>query len=492
MRALVLAALLVACGAPSPSAQTPAKVKAAPASTCAISEPTKELMRTLHHPLVIEAYVSQQTPSAKAFAIKLESFLAAFAGVSANVVPRIIDPVTSEEKKRAEKAGLKAVDDGGASIYSGIVVTYGKESDVIPVLLPANDNVGLEYWLANKIRQTVDKAEGIHHRIGVLVGHDEMSLGETNLVPVQTGKPSMRDVVVRNFPYVEFVDVDLHGGAPVDGTLEGLIVTQPARDLEDHELHALDDFVMRGKTLVVIASAVNVSPGDAAMIATLSTHNLAPLLEGYGIEMHRDVVLDFGHAFKVELLTQSGLASMRFPQILEVTEDALDTGYPAFFRMEQVVLPFASSLTIHPDKQPGASLKTIARSSQQSIHDTHESVGLGLQAWKPKGEWKSYDVAAYAEGRLQSVFGSKTSAATARVLVIASAQMTANPFARAGNAARSNDEGDKLLQIAGPYADLQRGAVPLLYSIMTFVNVLDMIANGPGLSAISAHSPCAR
>jgi hypothetical protein len=476
-----------------------ARPQPAVASTCVISEPTKQLLRSLHHPVVIEAYVSQETPNTKAFTTKLESFLKAFADASENVVTRVINPLTTEERERATKAGLKPIDDAGTAVYSGIVVTYGKESDVIPVLVPTND-FGLEFWLVNKIRQTYEKVEGIRHRIGLLVGHDEISLSEANLVPAQMGKPSMREVIVRNFPFVEFVDVDLHGGSvPVNGSIEGLIVTQPARDLEERELRSLDEFVMRGKALVVIASAVNIAPGDATMTATLSTHNLGLLLDGYGIELHRDVVLDFGRAFRVEMMTQTGKTSVRFPQILEVEDDhalqgdarAIDTGFPAFFRMEQIVLPFASSLTLHRDKQPNASMKVVARSTPHAILDTHGTVALGLQAWKPKGEWKQYDVAAYVEGRLQSAFGSQRAASTARVLAIASAQMTANPFARAGNAAPTNTDGEALLQIAGPYADLQRGAVPLLYSIMALVNVLDMIVDGPTLSAVTTQSPCA-
>src|SRR5262249_42798266 len=79
------------------------------------------------------------------------------------------------------------------------------------------------------------------------------------------------------------------------------------------------------------------------------------------------------------------------------------------------------------------------------------------------------------------------------VFVLSSAQFTANPFARAGNG-EDNPQlrqmgmgpmgGDeKLLQIAGPYADLQRGAVPLLYAIMATKNTLDWLTGAPDLLA---------
>ena len=133
---------------------------------------------------------------------------------------------------------------------------------------------------------------------------------------------------------------------------------------------------------------------------------------------------------------------------------------------------------------------------------------LGLQSWRPKGEWQQYNVAARVEGKLKSAFPSGDNMGiaaaaetpegkTARVFVLASAQFTANPFARAGNGEDANPQmrqfgmqsmpGDeKLLQIAGPYADLQRGAVPLLYSIMATKNTLDWLTGDTDLLAVSA------
>ena len=72
------------------------------------------------------------------------------------------------------------------------------------------------------------------------------------------------------------------------------------------------------------------------------------------------MVLDFGRSFHVNMLTQGGIASARFPDMLDVQDDSrfsgndmlIDTSFPGFFRLPEVVIPFASSLTIHPDKQP--------------------------------------------------------------------------------------------------------------------------------------------
>ena len=51
------------------------------------------------------------------------------------------------------------------------------------------------------------------------------------------------------------MSVDLKGGdIAVDENLDGLIITQPGKDLTEKELRRIDQFVMKGKSLAVIAS----------------------------------------------------------------------------------------------------------------------------------------------------------------------------------------------------------------------------------------------
>ena len=94
--------------------------------------------------------------------------------------------------------------------------------------------------------------------------------------------------------------VDLKGGdSAIDDSLDGIVITQPGKDLTEKELRRIDEFVLKGKSLAVIASSVNVKPSDPTMNATLSAHGLEKLLSGYGIELRKDVVLDFNHGFNI-------------------------------------------------------------------------------------------------------------------------------------------------------------------------------------------------
>ncbi len=495
-----------------------------------LSQGSGRLLKSMKQTLTIDAYITRGLPKLDAFVRDLRDLLQEYKNAGGSKFEYNLIEVKDDEKKKeeAEKAGLKPLllnesesDEklGLTQGFMGLVFKYGVEKDVIPVLSPDN-NQGLEFWITNKVRELRDKGDGVKHKVGVLTGHDEMKLSEANLVPSQAGKPSMQEVIGRNFPFYNFVDVDLKSGdAPIDDTLDGLLILQPAKDIGEKDLRRIDEFVMKGKSLAVFASAVNLKDHDATMNATLSTRGLDKLLDGYGIELRKDVVLDFGRSFRVTMFTQGGPGSVRFPQLLELVDDTrfssdpdkqlLDTSFPAFFRMEQVIFPFCSSLLLHKDKQPTASdISIVARSTPHSIRKTDDTVDLGLQSWRPKGEWSQFNVAARVEGRLKSAFAGGgdnmgvTAAAevpdgkTARVFVLASSQFTANPFARAGNGEENpqmrqfgmaNMPGDeKLLQIAGPYADLQRGAVPLLYAIMATKNTLDWLTGDTDLLAVSA------
>jgi hypothetical protein len=499
-----------------------------------LSKGSGKLVQSMKQKFTIDAYVTKGLPKLDLFVRDLRDLLQQYkeqGGV--NFEYNLIEAKDDETKKKdAEAAGLKAVPFGEAAEgedkvgvtqgYMGLVFKYGTEKDVIPFLSP-DQSSGLEFWITNKIRELKDKVEGNKHKIGVLTGHDEMKLSETNLVPGGgQGGPSMQMVISRNFPFYSFVDVDLKGGdAAIDDSLDGMIITQPGKDITEKELRRIDEFVMKGKSLAVFASFVNVKASDATMNAELNAHGLDKLLDGYGIEMRKDVVLDFGRSYRVTMLTQGGLASVKFPQVINVTDDArfaddperrfIDSSFPPFFRMEQVIMPFCSSLVLHKDKQPSITdekdFGIVARSTPRSIRKTDDKVDLApFQAWRPKGQWEQFGIAAHVEGRLKSAFpaGDKQGVdgapevpadKRARVFVLSSSQFTANPFARAGNGPDMSQFGgmmmgqggdEKLLQIAGPYADLQRGAAPLLYAILGLKNTLDWLTGDVDLLAVSA------
>ncbi len=114
----------------------------------------------------------------------------------------------------------------------GLVFKYGEQQDVIKFLPPERTD-GLEFWITNKIREIRDKGDDIHHKIGVLTGHDEIKPSDSEPRARATwARSSMQGIITQNFPFYTFQDVDLKGGdTEISDDLDGLIITQPGKDL---------------------------------------------------------------------------------------------------------------------------------------------------------------------------------------------------------------------------------------------------------------------
>ena len=489
-----------------------------------LSTGSGRLIRSLNSPVQVDAYVKRGLPQLDAFVRDLTDLLKEYERAGGGKFKfTIIEPNTDELRAQAKEAGLTETPFGEnnqtgedqASItqgYMGLVLKYGSEKAVIPQIMQAE---GLEFWITNKIREIRDKADNIKHRVGVIGGKDEFKLTDANLVPKQ-GKggagPSMQGIIEQAFPFYKLEEVDLKGGEnAIDKDLVGLIITQPQKDYDEKELRRIDEFLMLGgKALVVYASAVTMKPNDATMSATLSLHGLDKLLNGYGIKMSKDAVFDYGAQFRVGVPTQSGVTWIRHPGIAHVVADPrldsdndklLDTSFAPFFRMDEAIFPFPSSLTLDPAKQPAdVKVMAVARTTPATSVLTSDTVDMKLREhWEPKPPQEQRIIAASAVGKLKSAFAGNPSDAVkpaserapseSRVLVISSSEFLTNPFAYAGNGPELGGQfqmfgavgGDpQLLMFAQPYTKY------LTATILSLKNTLDWMAGDSDLVAASA------
>jgi len=490
-----------------------------------LSAGSGRLIRGLNSPVQIDAYVKTGLPQLDAFVKDLTDLLKEYERAGGGKFKfTIIEPNTDELRAQAKEAGLTETPFGEANQtgedqasitqgYMGLVLKYGSEKAVIPQIMQAE---GLEFWITNKIREIRDKAENIKHRIGVVTGKDEFKLNDANLVPKQGkggGGPNMQGIIEQAFPFYKLEEVDLKGGEnAIDKDLVGLIITQPQKDYDEKELRRIDEFLMLGsKALVVYASAVTMKANDATMSATLNLHGLDKLLPGYGIKMSKDAVFDYGAQFRIGVPLQGGgFTYIRHPGIAHVVSDArldgendktLDTSFAGFFRMEEAIFPFPSSLTLDKSKQPAdVKVAAVARTTPATSVVTSDTVDMKLREnWEPKAPQEQRIIAAIAVGKLKSAFaGSPSDAvkpaaerapAESRVLVISSSEFLTNPFAYAGNGPELGGQfqmfgavgGDpQLLMFAQPYTKY------LTSTILSFKNTLDWMAGDADLVAASA------
>jgi ABC-type uncharacterized transport system involved in gliding motility auxiliary subunit len=490
-----------------------------------LSQGSGRLVRSLKEPIQIDAYVTRGLAQLDTFVRDLTDILKEYQRASGGKFKfTLIEANTDDLRKQAKDAGLEpmtSIDANAASGdkaeiaqgYMGIVLKYGSEKEVIPQMAP-NMATGLEFWITNKVREVRDRAESIKHQIGVVTNKDELKLTDNNLLARhgQRNSPNLQQILTSNFPFYSFTDVDLKDGSEeINKDLAGLIITQPRKAYTEKELRRIDQFLMRGnKSLVIYASAVSLKPQDATMEATLDLHGLDKLAQGYGIDIKKDVVMDYGAQFSFIVPTSTGqFVSIRHPAVARVVDDPrasekeqlLDTHFAGFFRLPELSFPFASSLELIRNKQPmDVELKVVARTTPQTSVITGETVDLKLKSdWKPKPPFKQQAVAAYAKGSLKSAFVDakddtiptpERSEQPSRVLVVASGEFLTNPFAYSGNGQEMGGQfqmmgsigGDQLLQsISQPYAERY-----LMNTIVSVKNTLDWMTGDSDLIESSA------
>jgi ABC-type uncharacterized transport system involved in gliding motility auxiliary subunit len=518
---LVVAGILVAINALS-ALGVYARKDVSKAEKYTLSKGSGNLLRSMKQELYVDAYVTKGLPKLDAFVRDLRDLLQEYKNAGAGKFEyTITEPQDEETRKKAKDAklieqpfGEASDNDDKAAVkqgFMGLVFRYGEQQDAIKFLPPERTD-GLEFWITNKIREIRDSGDDIHHKIGVLTGHEELKPSDNNLAPTQMGKFSIQGIITQNFPFYTFQDVDLKGGdSEISDELDGLIITQPGKDLTEKELRRIDQFVLKGKSLAVFVSASNIKANDASMNATLNTHGIETLLDGYGIAMSKDVVLDMWRHARVAVPTAGRVAEVEMQDILDVQdnpnftgeEQLIDTGFACLFRVEDVAVPFASSLKLETDKQPGTKMAMVMRSSPFAVHLTGENVDLKpFQKWagKLKGlQQQQFGVAASVDGTLKTAFPSgdklgidtpAQSVKPARVFVLSSSQFLANPMARAGNGPEMGQFGgmmpnlggdEQLLMLAGPYAQQY-----VTGSILVFKNTLDWLTGDTDLLAVSA------
>src|SRR5215472_875699 len=149
-----------------------------------LSKGSGNLLRSMKQQLAVDAYVTKGLPKLDAFVRDLRDLLQEYKNAGGGKFDyTIIVPKDEDARKKAKDAGLIEQPFGEASDtdekaavtqgFMGLVFRYGEQQDVIKFLPPDHAD-GLEFWISNKIREIRDKGDDIHHKVGVLTGHDEL------------------------------------------------------------------------------------------------------------------------------------------------------------------------------------------------------------------------------------------------------------------------------------------------------------------------------
>ena len=279
--------------------------------------------------------------------------------------------------------------------YLGMLIKYGEKSQAIPVIEQTKD---LEYQIPSAIKKLTDLEIA---NIGFWQGNGAADV--TQEVSAAYGKLGE----IYNVSVVDYAtDKKI-----IDG-LDILIIIGPKEKFNNDELKAIDAFLMGGGSLIILADGVKVEQG---LLANKNDTGLNKILESYGVKLNENLVLDVNNgmaSFSQGFVT----FSTNYPYWPKIVKSGFDQNNPAVSRLESLVLPWASTIDVAPDKTKDMPVSYLAVTSDQAMA-VADNFNLQPQAEISGGVRGKFNLAVSLTGKFVSPFNKASSKAGHLILV---------------------------------------------------------------------------
>ena len=194
-----------------------------------------------------------------------------------------------------------------------------------------------------------------------------------------------------------------------------LLVVDPGA-LAAKEVFAIDQFLMRGGTVVVAAGAYEVRLSGQSLMAMSKNTGLDDWLAHHGVAVDKSFVMDAANsAFPVPVRRQVGgfsfqqLAMMDYPYFVDLREAGLNQEFMPTAQLPQLTFAWGSPVDIDVDANAGRAVTTLLESSpaawRSTSTDVMPDVGENAQTpFAPSGDIGVVTLAGMIEGRFDSFF----------------------------------------------------------------------------------------
>ena len=212
---------------------------------------------------------------------------------------------------------------------------------------------------------------------------------------------------------------DLSDGS-VDAEADILLVVAPD-SLDDKGLFAIDQFLMRGGSLVLVTSPYATRASGNNMTLEKRISGLEEWLAHHGVEMKDALVLDpQNSAFPLPITRQVGafrfqeITMVDYPFFPDLRPPALNPDHPITSGLQQITLTWTSPLTIDEEANSSREVIELLRSSEKAWTDASMDVvprrtATGISGWQPSGKRSSHLLGTVISGRFDSWFAGKPS-----------------------------------------------------------------------------------
>jgi gliding-associated putative ABC transporter substrate-binding component GldG len=381
-----------------------------------ISPVTKDVLKNLDDVVSIKTYFSGNSP-AQFIQVKKDvaDILEAYQNYSGGKIDvEAIDPSKDPSiKADLTNKGIPEIqfNDYGQDKFQvingfmGLAIEYNDKTEVIPMIQDTNN---FEYQLTTKIKKITQTKE---MSVGYVTSNGTASMDE-DLKTVSGGLRTLYDLV----------PVDLSDKASLPKDISTLIIVGPTKKFSDDQLKKIDSFLMSGGSVAIYADGVSV---DRSMKSDVLDVNLNKLLEKYGLKINNDLVIDSSAgvaAFNQGFVT----FNIEYPYWPRLTAGSFAKDNPAVAKLNNVTLPWVSSITVSADDKISGRREVLAHTSNRSSLITGKFDLNPQQDFRPT-DVSEHTVAVLVSGKLKSAYG-KGETDKGRLLVVSDADFMRDIF----------------------------------------------------------------
>lgn len=360
-----------------------------------ISKTTKVIIKNLDDVVTIKAYFTKDLPGRLIpLRQQVEDILDEYVNYSrGNINVSFIDPAGSTElEQEVRSLGIPSVQFSTieqdkyelANGYLGIAILYEDSKEVIPVV---QNTITLEYELTNAIKKVMSEGKLV---IAFATGHAELSQDTDFVNAVQ--------YLAKQY---EVIETDLSSGQLVPDNIKTLIIAQPKETFSERSLYVIDQFLMRGGSILALIDGTKVEvPLQASVLST----GLENLLSSYGIRVNQDLVLDVSNDMAS---FSSGFVQFftPYPFFVKAVGQFMNPESVLVNRLESVTLPWVSSIDIIGQAEEGTSLFALVRSTDKAWSQSSSfNLDPQQQFVIPNESRSQFILAAAKFGKFQSFF----------------------------------------------------------------------------------------
>ena len=204
-----------------------------------------------------------------------------------------------------------------------------------------------------------------------------------------------------------------------DGTIDGeadILVLVAPTEFDEKMLFAVDQFLMKGGTVIMASSPFLSSTRNNVLTAVPHNSGLKEWLDSHGISIEEKLVMDTKNVpFPVPTTRTVGgftfqdMAMLDYPFFVDVRENGLNQDVPLTSELPQTTMAWASPIMIDAEKSANLKITELVRSSEESWLDPRADIMPREQGFFPQGDQKSHILGLVAEGSFNSFFAGESS-----------------------------------------------------------------------------------